>query len=95
GRANDELFLANLAALTEQRARLEHLSVDFSQLQLVQLDQSATEPSAPVRPRKMLIMALGLFLGLALGVGAALVAVVRRGQPIVREERALVLNYSS
>ncbi|RFQ09434.1 chain-length determining protein, partial [Pseudomonas sp. ATCC 13867] len=42
GRANDELFLANLAALTEQRARLEHLSVDFSQLQLVQLDQSAT-----------------------------------------------------
>ncbi|WP_207885904.1 Wzz/FepE/Etk N-terminal domain-containing protein [Pseudomonas sp. 30_B] len=93
-RANEELFLANLAALTEQRARLEHMKVDFSKLQLVQLDQSATTPSAPVRPRKLLIMALGLIIGAALGVGAALVAVLRRGRPVVREERSLALSYS-
>ena len=93
-RANEELFLANLAALTEQRARLEHMKVDFSKLQLVQLDQSATTPSAPVRPRKLLIMALGLIIGAAFGVGAALVAVLRRGRPVVREERSLALSYS-
>lgn len=95
-RANEELFLANLAALAEQRARLEHLKVDFSKLQLVQLDQSATTPSTPVRPRKLLIMALGLIIGAAFGVGAALVAVLRRGGPVVREERSrsLALRYS-
>lgn len=94
-RANEELFLANLAALTEQRAKLQHLSVDFSKLQLVQLDQSAAEPSAPVRPRKALIIALGLIVGLVLGGFAALVAVVtRKGAPVVREERGLVPSYS-
>ena len=41
-------------------------------LRLMRVDQWAVEPVAPVRPKRMLVLALGLVLGLVVGVGAAL-----------------------
>lgn len=72
-RENEDLFLSNLAALREEEARLRNLQVDFDSLQLVQIDQRAIEPSKPVKPRKVLVLALGLVLGGMLGVFIALV----------------------
>lgn len=72
-RENEDLFLSNLAALREEEARLRNLQVDFDNLQLVTIDQRALQPSKPIKPKKALILALGLVLGGMLGVFVALV----------------------
>ena len=72
-RENEDLFLTDLAKLREEEARLRNLKVDFDTLQLVTVDQRAVEPSKPIKPKKALILALGLVLGGMLGVFIALV----------------------
>lgn len=78
-RENEDLFLGNLAALKEEESRLRNLKVDFDNLQLVTIDQRAIEPSKPIKPKKTLIIALGLVLGGMLGVFIALVRGMVRG----------------
>ncbi|AYC32153.1 chain-length determining protein [Pseudomonas cavernae] len=75
-RENEDLFLKNLGQLREEKARLEGLHVDFSRIQLVDIDQVAVAPQAPIKPRKILILGLGLMLGLMLGVFAAMLRVM-------------------
>ena len=48
------------------------MAINFEQLQLVRVDKPASEPLAPIRPRKGLIVSLGLFLGFVLGGALAL-----------------------
>jgi LPS O-antigen subunit length determinant protein (WzzB/FepE family) len=59
------------------------LERDFSALSVARIDQVATPPTQPVAPRKRLVLALAVFLGLMLGVVAALVrnAVLGRREP--------------
>lgn len=78
-RENEDLFLTDLAKLREEEARLRNLKVDFDTLQLVTVDQRAVEPSKPIKPKKALILALGLVLGGMLGVFIALVRGMVRG----------------
>jgi len=84
-RENEDLFLTDLAKLREEESRLRNLKVDFDTLQLVTIDQRAVEPSKPIKPKKALILALGLVLGGMLGVFIALVRgmvrVARSAQP--------------
>ncbi|MCY1380186.1 hypothetical protein D9M69_679810 [compost metagenome] len=80
-RENEDLFFKDLVKLRGEQARLENLKVDFSRLQLVQIDQVATTPLRPIAPRKVLIVATALVLGLMLGGFIALVrGVVRRSR---------------
>ena len=72
-RENEDLFLADLAAWHAEETRLRNLRIDADALQLVTLDQVATEPRRPIKPKKALIVALGLVLGGMLGVFIALV----------------------
>ena len=78
-RENEDLFLTDLAKLREEQSRLRNLKVDFDSLQLVTIDQRAIEPSKPIKPKKTLILALGLVLGGMLGVFIALVRGMLRG----------------
>lgn len=78
-RENEDLFLTDLAKLREEESRLRNLKVDFDTLQLVTIDQRAVEPSKPIKPKKALILALGLVLGGMLGVFIALVRGMVRG----------------
>lgn len=71
-RKNEDLFLKNLAVWREEGARLRSLQVDVANLKLVSIDQLAVEPSYPVKPKKTLIMALGVVLGGMLGLFIAL-----------------------
>jgi capsular polysaccharide biosynthesis protein len=57
-----------------EAARLSNLNLDMSQLKLVTIDQQALEPLKPIKPKKALIIVLGIMLGLVLGV---MIAVVR------------------
>ena len=78
-RENEDLFLTDLAKLREEESRLRNLKVDFDSLRLVTIDQRAIEPSKPIKPKKTLILALGLVLGGMLGVFIALVRGMLRG----------------
>ncbi|PUB36778.1 putative tyrosine kinase-like protein [Pseudomonas sp. GV105] len=73
-RQNEEIFLSGVEPIRAEAARLSNLNLDMSQLKLVTIDQQALEPLEPIKPKKTLIIVLGIMLGLVLGV---LIAVVR------------------
>lgn len=78
-RENEDLFLKGLAGWREEAARLRALKFDTASLKLVSIDQQAVEPSAPIKPRKALIVALALVLGGMLGLFVALVRHMAQG----------------
>jgi LPS O-antigen subunit length determinant protein (WzzB/FepE family) len=82
-RENEDLFLKKLATWREEAARLRSLDVDVSTLKLVTIDQSAMQPLKPIKPKKALILALGLVLGGMLGVFIALLRNMLRPKPQV------------
>lgn len=72
-RKGEDLYLNNLASLREEGARLNGIKLDVERLRLVRVDQLALDTSEPIRPKKLMILALGLVLGTMLGVFVALV----------------------
>lgn len=80
-RENEDLFLKDLAAWREEAARLRSLQVDASNLKLISIDQLAVEPLRPIKPKKALILALGLVLGGMLGLFIALIRNLVRRKP--------------
>ncbi len=73
-RQNEDVFLQGVEPLRAEVVRLSNLSnLDFTNLKLVSIDRKALVPMAPVKPRKALILLLGLVLGGMLGVLIALV----------------------
>lgn len=81
-RENEDLFLKNLAIWREEAARLRSLEIDVPNLKLVSIDQLALEPLRPIKPKKALILALGLVLGGMLGLFIALVRHMMRREPV-------------
>ena len=68
-RQNEDVFLSGVEPLRAEVVRLGNLSnLDISNLKLVSVDRKALEPMRPVKPKKALILALGLVLGAILGV---------------------------
>lgn len=80
-RENEDLFLKDLASWREEAARLRNLNVDVSSLKLVSIDQVALEPLRPIKPKKALVLALGLVLGGMLGLFIALLRNMLRRKP--------------
>lgn len=72
-RENEDLFLTELAEHRKEISRLKNIKVNMDSLRLVRIDQSAIEPISPIKPKKSLIVALGVVLGGMLGVFAALI----------------------
>lgn len=72
-RENEDLFLKDLGDWREEAARLRNLNIDFARIGLVKVDQLAIEPLSPVKPKKILVIAIGLVLGSMLGVFIALI----------------------
>lgn len=74
-RQNEDVFLQGVEPLRAEVVRLSNLSnLDFTNLKLVSIDRKALAPTAPFKPKKALILLLGLVLGGMLGV---LIAFVR------------------
>lgn len=80
-RENEDLFLKDLASWREEEARLRNLQFEVAGLKLVTIDQAALEPLEPIRPKKALILALGLVLGGMLGLFIALLRNMLRRAP--------------
>jgi LPS O-antigen subunit length determinant protein (WzzB/FepE family) len=72
-RGNEDIFLKDVEPLRAEVARLRSLNIDMSNLKLVTVDRRAQEPLAPVKPKKALVIALGLVGGLLLGLMIALI----------------------
>ncbi|WP_312484562.1 Wzz/FepE/Etk N-terminal domain-containing protein [Stutzerimonas nitrititolerans] len=72
-RDQEDLYLTDLAQLREEAARLKGIKLDTERLRLVRLDQLALQSLNPVKPKKAMIIALGLVLGGMLGVFIALI----------------------
>lgn len=66
-------FVAGLPALLFEIKSLKELNVDFTKVSLAKVDELATLPRNPIKPRKMLIMALAGVAGGFLGLMMALV----------------------
>lgn len=73
-RQNEDLFLSGVQPLRAQVVRLGSLNnLDISNIKLVAIDRKALEPLAPIKPKKILIVLLGLMIGLMVGVLIALI----------------------
>lgn len=72
-REKEDLFLRDVEPLRAEETRLRNLNLDISRIKLVTIDQSALEPLAPVKPRRALIVILGLILGGLIGVVVVMV----------------------
>lgn len=67
-RTNEDLFLKDIEPLRAEVYRLENLHTDMSNLGLVSVDRKAQAPLDPFKPKKALIVALGVIMGLMLGL---------------------------
>lgn len=67
-RENEEVFLSGIEPLRAERVRLANINTDMRQLSLVNVDRLALQTISPIRPRKMLIVGLGLLGGGMLGM---------------------------
>ncbi|WP_248752113.1 Wzz/FepE/Etk N-terminal domain-containing protein [Pseudomonas sp. MWU15-20650] len=67
-RKNEDLFLKGVEPMRAEIARLRNLNMDMGKLQLVAIDKRAVEPASPIKPNKLLIVVLGAFLGVLLGI---------------------------
>lgn len=71
-RQNEDLYLKDLAEWRQEAAQLKGIKFDTDGLRLARLDQQALEPLATIKPKRALIIILGLVLGLMAGVFMAL-----------------------
>ncbi|MDD1976832.1 Wzz/FepE/Etk N-terminal domain-containing protein [Pseudomonas tussilaginis] len=71
-RENEDFFLKDVEGYRAELIRLRNLGLNLDQLKLVSIDRLALEPLAPVKPRNVLIVLLGLIVGVVVGVAAAL-----------------------
>ncbi|MGI6407494.1 MAG: Wzz/FepE/Etk N-terminal domain-containing protein [Thiopseudomonas sp.] len=82
-RENEDLFLAELAEQHKEISRLKGLKVNMDNLKMVSVDQLAAQPASPIKPKKTMIVAVGIVLGGMLGLFVALLrsAIRKRMQP--------------
>jgi chain length determinant protein (polysaccharide antigen chain regulator) len=69
----EDYFIAGLPKLLLEIEALETLEIDLSKISLARVDEVAVEPVNPIKPRKLLIMALALVGGLFAGLFMALI----------------------
>lgn len=67
-RGHEDIFLRGVEPLWAEESRLRGLNIDMSELKLVTVDRQAQEPLGPIKPRKMLVVALSMVAGLMLGL---------------------------
>jgi len=70
----EDLFIEGLPVIESYIASLESVSIDWDSVQMVEIDQPALLPIKAVKPKKLLIVALGGVGGFMLGLLAALLA---------------------
>lgn len=71
-RQNDDAYIADLPNLLKKLSLINSIELSPSSLSAATIDRQAIAPEEPIKPKKALILALGLMLGGMLGIAAAL-----------------------
>jgi chain length determinant protein (polysaccharide antigen chain regulator) len=88
----EDNFIKNLPALLLEIDSLKTLEVDFSKIHLARIDEVAVVPVKPIKPRKLLVIALALVAGLFIGLFMALIVAAYGKHKIRIEEKRLTKN---
>lgn len=72
-RVSDDPFIPTLRTLQEQQRLFNSLSINPEKVAVFRQDGAVETPDTPVRPKKALVMAIGLVLGGMLGIFLALI----------------------
>lgn len=67
-RTNNDPFIEDLSLLNEQLSLLQTLQLSDTPLKLASIDSYAVAPETPIKPKKLLIILLGVIGGLMLGI---------------------------
>lgn len=90
-RQDEDNFLKDTEVMNKEMVRLKSLGIDLARLRLAVVDRQAVEPAAPIKPKKLLIVMLGLLLGAVAGI---LIVSIRhlmaRSHPVFHSEVARV-----
>ena len=83
-------LLAEVAPLEIKRETLSKLTINLQTVEPVTIDEPAAIPTSPVKPKKRLIVALGVVLGGMLGVFIALIqiAIASRKEKLAQKAQA-------
>lgn len=69
----EDRFIPGLTKILVEVEALQALEVDFSKISLARIDEVAVVPVKPIKPRKLLIMALALVGGVFVGLFMAII----------------------
>jgi chain length determinant protein (polysaccharide antigen chain regulator) len=68
----EDHFIAGLPEKSFEIKKLKELKIDFEKVKLAKVDELASLPRSPIKPKKKLIVALSIVVGLFLGLMTAL-----------------------
>lgn len=74
-RVKDDAFIADLPDLLKNQALLNSVSLAPERFSVARIDRAAVPPEAPIKPKRALILALGIILG---GVLSIFIALIRK-----------------
>ena len=69
----EDHFIEGLPAILVEIESLESLEIDFTKIHMAKIDEQAIVPVSPIKPRKLLILALAIIAGVFVGIFMALV----------------------
>lgn len=72
-RQSDDPYIDELPNLLKTQSLLQKIDLAPQHVAVATIDQAATVPQQPIKPKKMLILALGIILGGMLGIFIALI----------------------
>lgn len=72
-RKNDDAYIPELGSLLKKQSLLSSVDLNPTHFSVVDLDRAAIVPQEPIKPKKALILALGLILGGIAGIMTALI----------------------
>lgn len=79
-RVSDEPFIKGYRELKTHLGLLKAYTLDDTQTSVVVVDEAAEVPTAPIKPKKTMIVAVGIVLGGMLGIFVALVRIAIRAR---------------
>lgn len=88
----EDHFIKILPSLLLEIDSLKMLKVDPSKIKLARIDEVAIVPVGPIKPRKLLILALAIVAGLFIGLFMALIVAAYRKHKLRIEEKRLAKN---
>ncbi|EAT13116.1 hypothetical protein HF888_06475 [Bermanella marisrubri] len=85
----EEYFIEGVSQLLYRIDQLKKLEVDYSKVKLALIDEEAIPPTSPIKPKKLLILALAGVAGLFGGIMLALIMAAFKRHKEARRRRAL------